>query len=293
MGVKRYFMNEKEPDDLRKSLYESLLIAENDMIVHWDLDPISLDQCDYVSMISASDERAKFWDGDDGYGLWTGVFQYRYCTGKIKMPFTKSDYLTNDDIITTVKGLGLDVEKFWFVLVFIYDYVETSFKKCHPLKPASLNKAVQNLFKELGEDFKDDEIEITLKKNRKKVEVLTVIKHGILNWLRETYERECKGKKIRFYKMVPRGVETYSSASFRIYRTVKMYRDLFSNILDKKRPKQPDKRVSLNRLLLVSRICYLYKFTCNDSYLYGDESIKGIIKSYKGRVPETMSAVYM
>ena len=43
--------------------------------------------------------------------------------GKIKMPFAKSDYLANDDIIATVMGLGLDVEKFWFALVFIYDYV--------------------------------------------------------------------------------------------------------------------------------------------------------------------------
>ena len=74
--------------------------------------------------------------------------------------------------------MGLDVEKFWFVLVFIYDYVETSFKNCGLVKPASLDKAVQNLFKELGEDFADDDIEITLKKNRKKVEVLPVISVG-------------------------------------------------------------------------------------------------------------------
>ena len=46
------------------------------------------------------------------------------------------------------------------------DYVETSFKNCGLVKPASLDKAVQNLFKELGEDFADDDIEITLKKNR-------------------------------------------------------------------------------------------------------------------------------
>ena len=39
MGVKRYFMNEKEADTIRKSLYESLLMDENDKIVHWDFDP--------------------------------------------------------------------------------------------------------------------------------------------------------------------------------------------------------------------------------------------------------------
>jgi hypothetical protein len=153
---------------------------------------------------------------------------------------------------------------------------------------------VQNLFKELGEDFADDDIEITLKKNRKKVEVLPVIKRGILDWLRETYERECKGRKIQYYGIDTGNFdETYPSTSFRIYRTVEMYRDMLNTLLGDNRPKQPDKSVSLNRLLLISRICYLYEFTRNDSYLYGDEAIKGIIKSYKRRTPATYSAVYL
>ena len=286
MGVKRYFMNEKEADAIRKSMYESLLMDENDKIVHWDFDPMRRELREYVDIACVCDEQT--------YGIRTPQFEYRYCTGKIKMPFAKSDYLANDDIIATVMGLGLDVEKFWFALVFIYDYVETSFKNCGLVKPASLNKAVQNLFKELGEDFTDDDIEITLKKNRKKVEVLPVIKRGILDWLRETYERECKGRKIQYYGIGTGNFdETYPSTSFRIYRTVEMYRDMLNTLLGDNRPKQPDKSVSLNRLLLISRICYLYEFTRNDSYLYGDEAIKGIIKSYKRRTPATYSAVYL
>lgn len=240
----------------------------------------------YVDIACGCDEQT--------YGIRTPQFEYRYCTGKIKMPFAKSDYLANDDIIATVMGLGLDVEKFWFALVFIYDYVETSFKNCGLVKPASLDKAVQNLFKELGEDFADDDIEITLKKNRKKVEVLPVIKRGILHWLRETYERECKGRKIQYYGIDTGNFDqTYPSTSFRIYRTVEMYRDMLNTLLGDNRPKQPDKSVSLNRLLLISRICYLYEFTRNDSFLYSDDSLKGIIKSCKGRMPATYSAVYL
>ena len=279
-------MNEKEADAIRKSMYESLLMDENDKIVHWDFDPMRRELREYVDIACGCDEQT--------YGISTPQFEYRYCTGKIKMPFAKSDYLANDDIIATVKGLGLDVEKFWFALVFIYDYVETSFKNCGLVKPASLDKAVQNLFKELGEDFADDDIEITLKKNRKKVEVLPVIKRGILHWLRETYERECKGRKIQYYGIDTGNFdETYPSTSFRIYRTVEMYRDMLNALLGNNRPKQPDKSVSLNRLLLISRICYLYEFTRNDSFLYSDDSLKGIIKSCKGRMPATYSAVYL
>ena len=286
MGVKRYFMNEKEADAIRKSMYESLLMDENDKIVNWDFDPMRRELREYVDIACGCDEQT--------YGIRAPQFEYRYCTGKIKMPFAKSDYLANDDIIATVMGLGLDVEKFWFALVFIYDYVETSFKNCGLVEPASLNKAMQNLFKELGEDFADDDIEITLKKSRKKVEVLPVIKRGILDWLRETYERECKGRKIQYYGIDTGNFdETYPSTSFRIYRTVEMYRDMLNTLLGDNRPKQPDKSVSLNRLLLISRICYLYEFTYNDSFLYSDDSLKGIIKSCKGRMPATYSVVYL
>ena len=233
---------------------------------------------------------------DDEYydNGWDLHFLNRLKNGKIDPPFKYEAFLDNEDIIATLEGYELDVEKFWFALVFIYDYVETSFKNCGLVKPASLDKAVQNLFKELGEDFADDDIEITLKKNRKKVEVLPVIKRGILHWLRETYERECKGRKIQYYGIDTGNFdETYPSTSYRIYRTVEMYRDMLNTLLGDNRPKQPDKSVSLNRLLLISRICYLYEFTRNDSFLYSDDSLKGIIKSCKGRMPATYSAVYL
>ena len=50
MGVKRYFMNEKEADAIRKSMYESLLMDENDKIVHWDFDPMRRELREYVDI---------------------------------------------------------------------------------------------------------------------------------------------------------------------------------------------------------------------------------------------------
>ena len=103
-----------------------------------------------------------------------------------------------------------------------------------------------------------------------------------------------QGRKIQYYGIDTGNFdETYPSTSFRIYRTVEMYRDMLNTLLGDNRPKQPDKSVSLNRLLLISRICYLYEFTRNDSFLYSDDSLKGIIKSCKGRMPATYSAVYL
>ena len=284
-----------EIEDKKPSLdrYKDFLL-EGDEVVNWDLDPLSSDLCDYVDMASVVEERAQYCDGYDGYGLWTMPFRYRYWTGKIRLSFTKEEYYNNDDIIATVRGLGLDTEKFWFVLVFIYDYVESSFDEtAEILQPASLLKAIKDLGETLEEDFSDQEIEITMKRGKKSVEILPVVKRAILQWLQETYERDCKDKRFLIYGAdCVRVDHAEINSSYRIYRAVTMYRDLFSNLLGNKRPKQPDKEVSLNRLLLISRICYFYKFTKNKNFLYGDDSIKGIIKSCKGRVPPSKPACY-
>ena len=57
MGVKRYFMNEKEANAIRKSMYESLLMDENDKIVHWDFDPMRRELREYVDIACGCDER--------------------------------------------------------------------------------------------------------------------------------------------------------------------------------------------------------------------------------------------
>ena len=109
---------------------------------------------------------------DDEYydNGWDLHFLNRLKNGKIDPPFKYEAFLDNEDIIATLEGYELDVEKFWFALVFIYDYAETSFKNYGLVKPASLDKAVQNLFKELGEDFSSAEF------RKSDYEVLTEIK---------------------------------------------------------------------------------------------------------------------
>ena len=50
-------MNEKEADAIRKSMYESLLMDENDKIVHWDFDPLCRELREYVDIACGCDEQ--------------------------------------------------------------------------------------------------------------------------------------------------------------------------------------------------------------------------------------------
>ena len=78
MGVKRYFMNEKEADAIRKSMYESLLMDENDKIVHWDFDPMRRELREYVDIACGCDEQT--------YGIRTPNSNIATVRGRLRCP---------------------------------------------------------------------------------------------------------------------------------------------------------------------------------------------------------------
>jgi hypothetical protein len=51
------------------------------------------------------------------------IFKERYNEGLIKMPLTYEEYKSNQEIQNAISALAIDVDKFWFALLFIWDYV--------------------------------------------------------------------------------------------------------------------------------------------------------------------------
>ncbi len=45
-------------------------------------------------------------------------------------PFTTEMFLQKTDIIATIKGFGLDVNRFWWAAPFAYDWSIEKFTKC-------------------------------------------------------------------------------------------------------------------------------------------------------------------
>ena len=52
------------------------------------------------------------------------TFKRRYNERLIKIPLTYKDYKNNIEIQTAMSALQLDVDKFWFAILFIWDYVD-------------------------------------------------------------------------------------------------------------------------------------------------------------------------
>ena len=280
-------MNEKDVDAIRESMYESLLMDENDKIVHWDFDPMRRELREYVDIACGCDEQT--------YGIRTPQFEYRYCTGKIKMPFAKSDYLANDDIIATVMGLGLDVEKFWFALVFIFDWTISKFHDCLSVKTPL--DSLQEICEYIGNG---DKLAVSFRmKGRKGKEADLSVKQIIVKSLHDALERE-RAANPNYVVVLDSDRFTTSYDNILCYQmcfATERFKDLFASLRlpskVKTRADSSQREVSYNKLLLISRLLYLMRLASNENFKYSDESLKGILKSYKGKIPKTYSAIYL
>ena len=58
----------------------------------------------------------------DSFRGWDFVHQLE--DGRLKSPFTKEQYLENAPIIRSLRAMGIDTEKFWMAILFVYDVVQ-------------------------------------------------------------------------------------------------------------------------------------------------------------------------
>ena len=75
----------------------------------------------------------------------------------------KEKFLTNEDLQNTIEAYKLDVSKFWYLLLFVYDFIEDI-----GTNAPALNKSVLEDFSYFHTNL-SEATSITLKKNNKKL----------------------------------------------------------------------------------------------------------------------------
>lgn len=226
-------------------------------------------------------------------------FWGRYMRGDIRHPFSKIDYLNNDrysGIRKTVQAYGLDVEMFWYLLLFIYDYVSEKLSEGGHITDLSLTAFANNLIDQIR-DSKLDEIEITIKNKGKNIPISAAGKHSIIKMIHAGYDHLYKNAIM--YEINISYLNNniaYYSESYRMKKAVELYNYAFDylekswNMIHRKKTAG----VSLNKMLLFSRIMHLYHWTNNENFLCDDSSLRGILKAYKNkRIEETYSMTYL
>lgn len=173
--------------------------------VFYEADEQEEKELEYVYAITDS------WNymGDEVIDTFPRRFWDRVCQEKIKAPFTKEMLLQETDIIATIKGFGLDVNKFWWAVLFVYDWSIEKFTKCFWVKlpPKSLTKILDYIG-----DSKDFEITFRVK-GKKSREADPNVKAAVMYGLRQKL-KEWKDKE--FYRIIDHSTytTTFTNSSY-------------------------------------------------------------------------------
>ena len=223
------------------------------------------------------------WDGqeyiDNG---WMMIFLNRMKHGKVDPPFKYEAFLDNEDIIATLEGYELDVDKFWFALLFIYD-ITMDFG----INAADASKTDYDILIEI-DDYLQHHPQAVLylsddKELRKSERYETDSPLILLNLRRfvkrelERYEEPPQLKVWTVDALQRNYTESLCSAQQQVlmYKLFKVLFDLLG--LPDLRAKKGE-AVSYSKMLLISRIIYFCRLTSNESFTVESSPLKGVLK---------------
>jgi hypothetical protein len=255
---------------------------------------------DYVEILAEEYNPVTQEDMECGYLVTKGVgtFLYRYFDGRIDKSF-KQKFIDNKVVQETITALGYDVDKFWYLLLFVFDYsngmcingiVQNKSPKEH-LKKIS-NAVFENL-----ETFDENTNKISFKsstkfileiKGKHKISIddpttiyhlaelclndLDKITDGSLLSQSNTKVKTKNGKIIG---------ET-SSYSVHIWYFAKMFHSFFELNPPKKGHAKKGSTISMSKNSLISNLIIITGLSKNESFTISDETLKGFLKQYKG-----------
>lgn len=228
----------------------------------------------------------------------------------------KDKFLNNEDLQNTIEAFGLDVSKFWYLLLFVYDYTE------------SICTKAPTIIKTLKEDFLDycecllTSTDIVLKENGKKIyeterkELIDIIKIVHLNFIKAysdiiTSNQDYDEKKKRLREIgltdfinndLLTGIDYKNTTSLDISYKKWKFAVLFQRFLrNKKASTIPNKKVkvSKDKMMLISRLIYTVGY---DTKRYNEEydekgnknrMLSNLLRKYsKQKFPDVTSNEY-
>ena len=232
------------------------------------------------------------------------LFIRRYNQNKLYGNFTYEDYIANEDIQNTLKGLGVDIDKFWFLLLFIFDY--TCGTCLEGMKATGIGieqltkfaKAIADNHKEInqfGVSFKKP-ITVSVKIEGKhqividNANAIGYLATTIVNNLKEIEEHPWMQSQ-----QVSMTTDAEEKESVQIWLFYKIFNDFFNlspyNKLFNVRQKKGS-TISLSKTLLISRLIYFTKLSTNKNFSEDEFTLKGYIKQYKDKRIDTVNSIY-
>jgi hypothetical protein len=247
-------------------------------------------------------------DGDFNYGYRIYGsrsichFAVKYLDGKEIDTSFKQKFIDNKDVQNTINGFGIDVDKFWYLLLFINDYSYHSCNEGCRFKDSpeeQIKKLVSKIVYSIKEFNKDlvevtfnKPIEIDLKINGQRVttidDPLAVLKvaQDCLDGLKRIEEGAAL-KMRRGYSSIA------ESNSVHIWYFAKLFLTFFDLYPQFSGRKKHDPTVSLDKKLLISRLIYIVGLSKNEKFVDSNETLNGYLRQYKNYTEPVVSITYI
>lgn len=220
------------------------------------------------------------------------IFEERYNSGKIPCTYKYEDYIKDNDLQATIKGLKLDADAFWLLTMFLFDYVYSICLSGFTIKD-SAQRRIEKLIRLIPDNY-DSEMKLSISTSKGNLVIEDSRTISILmKWIKQGYDRNeeaIKGYTIEEAKDIFNPKE--ESISVLIWYFASLLKYFFEiNPQFSGRAKKGD-NVSLNKNLLISQLVYHTRLSTNKNFLADAESLKGFFKQYKGKSLSGKSSIY-
>ena len=207
----------------------------------------------------------------------------------------KNNFLVDDELINALNVFGLDVDKFWMAMLFIYDYITLSCINAHRHE-TSIAEKLEGICSILEKDgatltakckgCKSVVVESKHDRNAliEGIKILLDIK------LNDPYGNiQYNGRPLNPFEQ---GTVTESDTK-QIVFAARLYKKLFELLGVTKIRKRGTPEMRLDKDTLISRFLYITGIARNDVYNLNNERLKKDLKDYKGVEMETFSRSYL
>ena len=231
------------------------------------------------------------------------LFMRRYNSGKLNVNPEYEDYIRKvkgeERLIDIIESLGIDVEKFWYLLLFVSDYVVGSAFDTLKLR----NSPKQDIegfiaFVEKNQSGYDrwrgvihkKPMTLTLSVKGRKFEITDPTAISMIAAFCKESISSIHPESILNSMKVEEGY--FKAGSFGIWMFAKIFRRFFELYPQFSGQKKDKGGVSRSIMLLISKLAYFVRFTKNEDYNTDDENIKGVLKLYRDSDIDTVNAIY-
>ena len=238
------------------------------------------------------EEIAEFRNCPFGYTTCMDIFKERYNENIIGNRFTYIDYIKDKDIQQLIQHLELDADKFWLLILFIFDYCTSRFFQSITMKLTPLEQLTHLL--ELI-SLSGEETTFNIKSGKLKLEIDNA---DTINFMAEAIAKHLNESDIQTLRSLNGKEQEDESTIIKESPFIAYFANMFLRFFSTQPYIRAKRKAGANHskkeMELVSLLVYFTRLSKNESWFCPEEKyLKAYLKQYKGyKYPNNISNVY-